>query len=173
LPEPRENRTTAETVVRVHDEMAEVGGMAKKFLDLFTDSNVSADTVTQDFKRDECYPGVHDAADERAQVRNNRTNYVIISPSSVGSPRVTVRFGGSSPYNFKPGDAYAALDVSWTSRCLTTNEAACPSVGVVGTVTGTDWVTSHYDPPSDRWWLCDSSFDGRSSTFPAATLFIR
>ena len=172
LPETRENRSSADSIVHVHDEITEVGSMAKKFLDLFSNSSVPAETVTQDFKKDECY-GTSDAADELSQVRANRANYLIVG-STVGNPQVTVRFGGSSPYNGKRGDAYAALDVSWTSRCLGANTSiGCPSVGFVGTVTGVDWVTSKYDTPTDRWWLCDSSFQGKSSTFPFGRPYLR
>jgi hypothetical protein len=42
--------------------------------------------------------------------------------------------------------------------------------GAIDRVTGTDWVASVYAPEQKRWWLCDSSFEGRQT---AHSTFIR
>jgi hypothetical protein len=137
----RVERTVA---VRVHDHAKEVGDMATLFLRDFSDSRVAPATVMRNFLPD-CYG----TRDERQQVEDNRKGFTILS-SSVGPARVTVDFDGTCPYDRKEGDACSQSAVRWESR--KTN-------GEIEIVEGTDQVAAVYR--QDRWWLCDSSFDGR------------
>jgi hypothetical protein len=137
----RAERTIA---VRVHDHAREVGDMATLFLRDFSDSRVAPATVMRNFLAD-CYG----TRDERQQVENNRRDFTILA-SSVGPARVTVDFDGTCPYDRKEGDACSQSAVRWESRKLN---------GEIEIVEGTDQVAAVYR--QDRWWLCDSSFDGR------------
>lgn len=137
----RVERTVA---VRVHDHAKEVGDMATLFLRDFSDSRVAPATVMRNFLPD-CYG----TRDERQQVEDNRKGFTILS-SSVGPARVTVDFDGTCPYDRKEGDACSQSAVRWESR---------KANGEIEIVEGTDQVAAVYR--QDRWWLCDSSFDGR------------
>jgi hypothetical protein len=47
------------------------------------------------------------------------------------------------------GDAWAAVDVDWTSQCLVQDPTVgCSAVGATRRDRGVDWVTSIYDPPT-------------------------
>jgi hypothetical protein len=137
----RAERTVA---VRVHDHAREVGDMATQFLRDFSDSTVAPAAVMRNFLPD-CYG----TADEHQQVEANRQNFTILS-WSLGPPRVTVDFDGTCPYNRKDGDACSSSPVRWESRKRN---------GEIEVVAGDDQVAAVYR--QDRWWLCDSSFDGR------------
>ena len=137
----RAERTVA---VRVHDHAREVGDMATIFLREFSDSAIAPATVMRNFLAD-CYG----TREERQQVEDNRTGFTILS-SNVGPAKVTVDFDGVCPYNTKPGDACSVSAVRWESRKRN---------GEIEVVAGEDQVAAVYR--NDRWWLCDSSFDGR------------
>jgi len=139
-----DQRAERTVTVRVHDHVREVGDMATRFLEDFSDSRVPPATVMRNFLPD-CYG----TTDERIQVEGNRVNFVILS-SSVAPAHVTVDFDGECPYDRKAGDACSASRVRWESRKLN---------GETEIVEGTDQVAAVYR--HDRWWLCDSSFDGR------------
>jgi hypothetical protein len=163
LPIPQENTAAATATVDVHDEIGEVGGMARDFLLLFSDSNIGPDAVVHNFL-DGCGAGGTGKRDERRDTAVNRQDFRIVN-SSVGAPRVTVAFGGLSPYRSRQADAWAAVDVDWTSQCLVQDPTVgCPAVGATRRDRGVDWVTATYDPPSKRWWLCDSDYEAISST---------
>lgn len=140
-----EHRVERTVAVRVHDHVREVSDMATLFLRDFSDSTVPPATVMQNFMPD-CYG----TRDERQQVEDNRTGFTILS-SLVGPAAVTVDFDGVCPYNSKPGDACSVSPVRWESRKRNNGE--------VEVVAGEDQVAAVYR--QDRWWLCDSSFDGR------------
>ena len=164
LPVDRENVTSGGVAVDVHDEIKEIGDMAVDFLQLFSRSSVSADDVVHNFQ-DGCGAGGTGKKDERQQTANNRLNYSIIS-WSVGSPRVTVGFDGTSPYRARHADAWASVDVRWLSQCIGSDYAAlgCTSAGGTREDRGIDWVTARYDSATKRWWLCDSDYDSTLST---------
>jgi hypothetical protein len=163
LPLPKENTAAATATVDVHDEIGEVGGMARDFLLLFSNSSISPDTVVHNFL-DGCGAGGTGKKDERRDTAVNRQDFRITA-SSVGSARTTVGFGGLSPFRSRQADAWAAVDVDWTSQCLVQDPTVgCPTVGATRRDRGVDWVTAIYDPPSKRWWLCDSDFESISST---------
>ena len=130
--------------VRVHDHVREVGDMATQFLWDFSDTAIPVDRVMRNF-----LPGCYGTTDERIQVEGNRVNFVILA-ASVGPAQVTVDFDGTCPYDRKEGDACSTSRVRWESRKLN---------GETEIVEGTDQVAAVYR--QDRWWLCDSSFDGR------------
>ena len=163
LPLPKENTAAATATVDVHDEIGEVGGMARDFLLLFSNSSIGPDAVVHNFL-DGCGAGGTGKKDERRDTAVNRQNFRIVS-SSVGAPRVTVAFGGSSPFRLRQADAWAAVDVDWTSQCLVQDPTVgCSAVGATRRDRGVDWVTSIYDAPTKRWWLCDSDYEAISST---------
>ena len=130
--------------VHVHDHAREVGDMATLFLRDFSDSRVPPSTVMRNF-----LPGCYGTKDEQDQVDGNRVNYTILS-ATVGAAQVAVDFDGVCPYSSRDGDACSASRVRWESRKLN---------GETEIVEGSDQVAAVYR--QDRWWLCDSSFDGR------------
>jgi len=139
-----ELRAERSVAVRVHDHAREVGDMATLFLRDFSDSTIPPSTVMRNFLPD-CYG----TRDERQQVEDNRTGFNILS-SLVGPAKVAVDFDGVCPYESKPGDACSVTPVRWESRKRN---------GEIEVVAGEDQVAAVYR--QDRWWLCDSSFDGR------------
>jgi hypothetical protein len=145
LPITFEHRVERPFTVKVHDSVKEVGGMATLFLENFSKSSVSVDEVMKDF-----LVGCYGTAAERVQVENNRKTFVITS-YFVGPPTVTVNFNGRCPYENRPGDACSTSGVRWESTVLST--------GAKEIVEGKDQVAAVYR--EGRWWLCDSSFDGR------------
>jgi len=157
-----ENRISKDVTVRVHDSVRELGDRAKTFLELFSQSSVAPDDVMRDFQ-DGCGAGGTGKRDERNDVEQNRAKFVILD-SAVGTPRTTIDFGGVSPFRARRADGWAAVDVMWRSRCLVVdNSRGCPAAGFIKNDVGTDWITAHYDEPTDRWWLCDSDYEARSN----------
>jgi hypothetical protein len=153
-----EHRVSGEIAVKVHDSAREVRERAKTFLELFSQSRVAPDDVMRDFQ-DGCGAGGTGKRDERIDVERNRMQFVILD-WSVATPRVTIDFGGVSPFRARQADGWAAVDVTWRSRCLVIdNSRGCPAVGFIKNDVGTDWVTAHYDGATDRWWLCDSDYE--------------
>jgi hypothetical protein len=148
LPVTRENRTTQNFTISLHNSKKEVGDMARQFLLDFSDSSVPTSTVMRNFT-DSC----RGTSDETGQVQNNRANYNIYY-SSVGSPTTTIGFGGNCPFRGRgPVDACSELDVEWKSTVK--------SSGAKQDVLGTDQVTAVFQ--GGRWWLCDSDFDGHGA----------
>jgi hypothetical protein len=145
LPITFEHRVEKTFTVKVHDSVREVGGMATSFLENFSKSSVGVDEVMKDF-----LVGCYGTAAERDQVENNRKNFLITS-YVVGPATVTVNFNGRCPYENRAGDACSSSGVRWESTVLAT--------GAKEIVEGTDQVAAVYR--EGRWWLCDSSFDGR------------
>ena len=155
-----ENRVSKEVSVRVHDSARELGELARNFLELFSQSSVSPDVVMRDFQ-DGCGAGGTGKRDERTDVERNRLQFSILN-WFVGTPRVTIAFDGVSPFRSRQAEGWAAVDVRWTSRCLVKDDSrGCPTVGVIKNDVGTDWVTAHFDEQTNRWWLCDSDYEGR------------
>jgi hypothetical protein len=155
-----ENRVSKDVSVRVHDSAKELGDLAKNFLELFSQSNVAPDLVMRDFQ-DGCGAGGTGKRDERIDVDRNRVQFSILN-WFVGAPRVTIDFGGVSPFRLRQAEGWAAVDVRWTSRCLVKDDSrGCPTVGFIKNDVGTDWVTAHFDQPTNRWWLCDSDYEAK------------
>lgn len=164
LPVMRQHVVSAQTMVDVHDEVAEVSAMSRDFLLRFSDSSVAPLDVMHNFKEG-CGAGGRGRADELEQVINNRRNFLHVD-SSVGPARTTVSFNGFSPFRARRADAWSAVDVFWRSQCLRKDDTiGCATAGQVGDVRGVDWVTAIYDGSTRRWWLCDSDFEGRQSAF--------
>ena len=154
-----ENRVSKDVAIRVHDSAKELQDLAKNFLELFSQSNVAPDAVVRDFQ-DGCGAGGTGKRDERMDVEQNRLRFSILPNWFVGTPRVTIDFGGVSPFRSRQADGWAAVDVNWRSRCLTKDDTrGCPAVGFIKNDMGTDWVTARYDEPTNRWWLCDSDYE--------------
>ena len=65
----------------------------------------------------------------------------------------TSNFGGLCPYGPKKGDACTAVPVFWRSLDGDNHNTE-------ERVAGTDWLASVYNAEKQRWFLCDSSFDG-------------
>lgn len=148
VPEVRENTVTAATTIDVHDSVKEVGDMATRFLENFSQSSVPVSVVMQDF-----LVGCYGTAAERQDVEDNRQAYTITS-WSIGPPSVTVAFGGTCAFRSRPGDACSNSDARW--------ESIENGSGEKGIVAGVDQVAAVYR--LRRWWLCDSQFDGRPLT---------
>jgi hypothetical protein len=121
--------------------------MATLFLENFSKSTVPPATVMQDF-----LVGCYGTAAEMADVVENREEFTITS-SSVGSPSVTVNFGGTCAFRTRSGDACSNSAVQWSSIEKDT--------GKTSSVEGTDQVAAVYR--NSRWWLCDSQFNAKSS----------
>jgi hypothetical protein len=125
--------------------------MARKFLELFSDSSVPPETVVQDFLPG-CGANGRGRENELNDTIYNRENF-IITGYQVDEPQVTVNFGGQCtlfPERFRPADACALVAVVWNDTRIAT--------GMPNTTTGTDQVTAIYN--GTRWGLCDSDFRG-------------
>jgi hypothetical protein len=134
--------------VRVHDHVREVGEMANRFLADFSNSATPVDAVMRNF-----LPGCYGTDDERSDVEIVRRNYLHVS-TRLDPPVVTVDFDGHCPYQNRPGDACSVSFVRWETRKIPGGEREI--------VEGHDQVAAVYR--QDRWWLCDSRWDGRLVT---------
>ena len=143
-----DQRTERSVDVRVHDHVREVGDMAHLFLSDFSDSSVPVAVVMRNF-----LPGCYGTADEQSDVEIVRRNYLHVS-TRLDPPVVTVDFDGRCPYQNRPGDACSVSFVRWETRRIPSGEREI--------VEGHDQVAAVYR--QDRWWLCDSRWDGRLVT---------
>jgi hypothetical protein len=134
--------------VRIHDHVREVGEMATLFLSDFSDSATPVATVMRNF-----LPGCYGTADEQADVETVRRNYLHVE-TRLDPPVVTVDFDGRCPYQNRPGDACSVSFVRWETRKIPSGEREI--------VEGHDQVAAVYR--QDRWWLCDSRWNGRLVT---------
>lgn len=168
LPVQKQNQVQQTSLVDVHDSIGEIGRMSRQFLLDFSDSSIrDASYVVRDFMMG-CGIGGTGKENEQKDVQENRDTFWIDKSDVSTSPRVDVDFGSSRIIfadRLRFADAYAAVDVAWTSHCIAVNTSkGCTYVGRSSTVQGTDWVTAHYDPPTKRWWLCDSDFEQIAGT---------
>lgn len=137
---------TGTAPVRLHNSAAEVAAYALEFLNEFADSNLPADErIVRNFS-DSC-PG---KAAELSDVTNNRATRIINS-HIYGTPATTVAFG--SMCRTKTADACVITSAEWQSTVKAT--------GAPETAKGISTISGIYR--DSRWWLCDSSFDGKSS----------
>jgi hypothetical protein len=134
--------------VRVHHHVREVGDMATLFLSDFSNSATPVSTVMRNF-----LPGCYGTADEQSDVEIVRRNYLHVS-TRLDPPVVTVDFEGRCPYQNRAGDACSVSFVRWETRKIPSGEREV--------VEGHDQVAAVYR--QDRWWLCDSRWDGRLVT---------
>jgi hypothetical protein len=151
LPVDRTNVVTATFDVGVHDAKQEVSAMGKKFLDLFSDSNLGPDQVLQDF-----YQPCLDQAfgeSELPDVINNRRDFTIISSNIQPALLFTLNFSGlcdglNDIQRNRLGDACAYYQAHWDSRAHVD--------GSIDHATGVDQVSALYR--DKRWYLCQSEF---------------
>ncbi len=143
-----DHRVEGSVAVQVHDHAREVGEMATLFLSDFSNSATPVDTVMRNF-----LPGCYGTADERSDVETVRRNYLHVG-TRLDPPTVTVDFDGRCPYQNRPGDACSVSFVRWETRTIPSGEREV--------VEGHDQVAAVYR--QERWWLCDSRWDGRLVT---------
>jgi hypothetical protein len=155
-PKIYQQDVSASVTVSLHDSRAELDAMSRQFLLDFSDSNIrDVGYIMRNFQ-----PGCYGTAEETAQITENRRRYRIIE-SRIGAASTNINFGGLCPYGPKKGDACTAVSVFW--RSLDGDNR-----NVEERVAGTDWLASIYNADKQRWFLCDSSFDGHraaNSTF--------
>lgn len=138
---------TRSIIVRLHNSIAEVGGLALEFLTDFANSLISPEATVRNFSETACAAG---KAAELKDITSNRATRMINS-HTYGIPAVTVNFGGLC--RGKSADACILTSVEWHSTVKTTN---LPEIAKgISTISGV-----YRD---SRWWLCESSFDGTSS----------
>jgi hypothetical protein len=148
LPVSVENRVSATTTVRVHDSVKEIGDMATLFLTEFSQQRLSPEQIVRNFT-DSC-------RGKRLEIDDIRTNQAefTITRYTLGPPSVRVTFGGVCPFRSRFGDACTNVSARWDSTVKAT--------GSTQVTVGNDQVTSLYE--SGRWWLCDSDFDGTTTS---------
>jgi hypothetical protein len=137
--------TGTSPAVRVHDSPRELSALAVTFLNDFANSSVAPEAVVRDF-----WDGCPGKTAELADVRDNRQYYDNLG-SQIGTPRVTLD-GARLRAN-------VAVSCQFTSRakaCPTDEPQCVPNA--VGTVRGECRMTGVYE--QQRWWLCDSTFEG-------------
>jgi len=163
LPVEKENTTFGTTTIDVHDSVKEVGDMAKDFLVLFSQSSIQPVQVVHNFL-DGCGAGGTGKQDELVQVTANRANFRIMA-WTVGNPEVTINFDTACAYRNRQEDSCTTVDVDWRSECKVQDPSiGCPTIGATRHDVGVDWVTARYDAATQRWWLCDSDYEGQLST---------
>ena len=132
-------------VIRLHDSPKELGDLAMTFLGDFANSSVSPSTCVRDFS-DSC----RGKADEKSDVESNREHFTITN-SSLRLQNVSVGSSGTT--------ANMRVACSFTSRIIKCDPGSTGCVvGSVGTVAGDCTLTGVYE--QQRWWLCDSHFNG-------------
>jgi hypothetical protein len=149
-----EHRVTATAEVALHNSAKEVGDMARQFLLDFSDSDLrDVGYIMRNFE-----PGCYGTSSETEDVVNNRASFRIVS-YSVGSPSVTVNFGGTCPFRARAGDACAQVPVFWASVNASSGVRQPDS-------RGTDQVAAMYYRAQRRWRLCDSQFNAENGIVP-------
>jgi hypothetical protein len=147
-PKIYQQDVSASVTVSLHDSRAELDDMSRQFLVDFSDSTIrDIGYIMRNFQ-----PGCYGTAEETAQVTENRRRYRIIE-SRIGVASTNVNFGGLCPYGPRKGDACTAVPVFWRSLDGDNHNTE-------ERVAGTDWLASVYNSDKQRWFLCDSSFDG-------------
>jgi hypothetical protein len=151
-----DNKSTGSTTLSLHDSGKEVGDLSRQFLLDFSDSKLTDIAyIMRNF-----LPGCYGTADETSQVTDNRRNFEIIE-SFVGQASTTVDFGGLFPFpgrNPQSGDARALVRTFWKSKVRRTFDGLI--AGQETTANGIDHVAAVYRREQNRWWLCDSQYEG-------------
>jgi hypothetical protein len=158
LPVTRENVVEKTSDLRLHNSVKEVSDMAHDFLVAFSNRS-PIDVVMKDFTSS-C-PG---AAQERSDVACNREDGTI-EWFDIRTPQTTVPFTGTCPFRGVSGDACAQVPAEWRTRISATpcHGDLLPYAGKTNVVSGTDQVTAILE--NDRWKLCASDWDQKSSTY--------
>ncbi|MEK6630677.1 MAG: IPT/TIG domain-containing protein [Acidobacteriota bacterium] len=147
--------TVGNTSVSVHDSVKEIADLAYQFLVDFSNSALAPEYVVRNF-----YSGCSGAAEELSDVVKNRATYNIYNWKVGAVFPVAVAFNDKCPFRGKPGDGCAQVPVEWHSTCLKTSDEC--TAGQTYTTIGTGQCTMVYR--QNRWWLCDSDFNGTSNT---------
>jgi hypothetical protein len=140
------NRTTfvVPDSVRVHDSVAELTTLARTFLDDFIDNSVSPSDAVRNFS-DSC----SGKQSEQRDVQRVRTLFTMLPSSSYSIRSVSI----VEPW----------VRGGIVARCeFRSREKA---TGVDGIARGTCTLSAVYE--NNRWMLCDSHFDGPSSSLSA------
>jgi hypothetical protein len=157
-----DNVVKASTNVRLHNSSKEVGDMAVQFLLDFSTSVLPTNVVMRNFEPD-CYG----TRDEIGDVNKNRSDFNIID-YRVDAAVTTVRFLGTCAFRNKPGDACARVPVYWKSVAkkdlYNSSGVLALRAGERTEASGFDQLAAKYYPTQKRWWLCDSQFDGTSTS---------
>ena len=89
---------------------------------------------------------------ELQDIKDNRATYTIDS-HTLGTPKVSIDFGGVCDFRARPADACISLSCEWHSTRKRPATRASPR--------GTCHLTSVYRDA--RWQLCNSEFEGMTS----------
>lgn len=160
---PGTQSSSKTATLSLHNSIKEISDMSYQFLLEFSQQS-PPEQVVRNF-----YTGCPGRNEELTDVQNNQKNFKINSYSVATSFPVTISFSSRCPYQNKSGDGCAQVPVQWKSTCLSSDPLVCTK-GLTYTTTGTDQTTAVYR--QDRWWLCDSNFNG-SATSPYLPGFIR
>jgi hypothetical protein len=159
-----QHEVTGTAKLSLHDSIKEVGDMSRQFLLDFSDTRIKdAGFIMRNFSEQRC-PNPRDVQNERSDVTNHFTNFQTVS-FRIGTPIVTVKFGGVCAFRNRPGDACAIVPSFWDAIDVRDRSR--------GAVDGNDFLGVTYSPVDARWWLCSSDYQGH--TVSGATLrgFIR
>jgi len=158
LPVTRDNITTLVTTVSLHNSVKEVGDLAVLYLEDFSAQSQSPDQMLRNFTQ--C---AGRSAERDDIVANQATRS--IKRHTIGSASVKpIAFGGDCSFEgdsgsrTRTGDACIAVPADWRSIVTKKVAATDPAVGSCEHSSGTDRLTGFYQ--NNRWWLCDSDFDG-------------
>ena len=155
-PKNFSHNTTSTVTLALHDSNKEVGDMAFRFLDQFSQPQTNKDwrDIMRDFKAQAC-PDPGEVDSERVDVEKHYNNYFMNS-YRVDPPIVTPNFASSCAVPGRPslrGDACVRVGVLWDSTQVT----ATPPLKKV--TVGVDYLAAAYSPIDRRWWLCSSTFN--------------
>ena len=153
----QQNRVTVTATVALHNSVKEVGDMARVFLQEFSDSSMRDSALIVRNFTEATKTCANGKSAESGEIAQNRIDYRITS-SSLGTPNVSIDFGGICAFRAKPGDACARVPAAWTSIRLT--PGGVTPVNGTERVNGTDQVTAIYLRDQHKWGLCESDFDG-------------
>jgi hypothetical protein len=156
--------TVGNASVSVHDSVKEIADYSYQFLVDFSNQTLAPSDVVRNF-----YSGCDGRKDELSDVEKNQATYKIYRWNVGAVFPVTVAFNGKCPFRDKKGDGCAQVPVEWHVTCLTSSPEC--TAGQTYTSIGTDQTTMVYR--QNRWWLCDSDFDGTSNTPLGLPPFIR
>jgi hypothetical protein len=142
------NVATKSIEMSVHDSPAEVAALALEFLTEFADSSIPAASTVRNFS-DSC----KGKAEEQEQVAENRKTRIINS-HEYGTPATKIDFGGVCAFRARSADACIATPVEWRSTIIKDGKSEVAK--------GTSYITGIY--ASSRWWLCQSEWQGTTSS---------
>ena len=150
------NVSTGALPVSVHDSQNEILNMGQDFLELFSQSQYTADQVLHNFST--TCDGGGGRADEYSDVVDNRTYYLELPGWTVAKvPPATFNFAGRCAFRNRRADACARFSVHWYDRLIRTDpDDPTRPVGSLGETSGIDYVTAVLE--GDRWRLCHSDY---------------